>query len=405
MEQFIARQPIFDSNLKVYAYELLFRSGVENFFEFPDGDQASARLIINSLMLFGMESMTGGAKAFINFTRKLIVEGLAEVLPHQTTVVELLEDIPSDQEVVKACAELKRRGFALALDDFVARPGLEPLLDIADFIKVDWMQSPPAERADLARQMGPRGLKLLAEKVETPQEYEEARALGYTYYQGYFFAKPVIVSAKDIPPNKFQLLQVIREINRPDLDFKSLSRLISDDVNISFKLLRYINSAAFCLIREITSIEQALHLLGEREIRKWATLVAMAGMGDGRPQELLATSLVRARLAESIAEEMGLADRGPEYFIMGLFSLLDTFFGRPLEEVLVELPIDQEITGALLGKPSKTRGVLELITALEAADWPAIESLCAELKLDPEKVQELVFQAIQTSREVLTTTA
>lgn len=401
VEQFIARQPIFDVRLKVYAYELLFRSGLDNYFSHHDGDQASASIIVNSLLLFGMETMTGGSKAFINFTRKLLIDGSATLLPKQITVVEILEDVEPDDAIVAACQKLKHQGFTLALDDFVAAPKFEPLIKIADFVKVDFLDTSPEQRAVLAKDLVPRGVKLLAEKVETQEEMHEARDLGYTYFQGYFFAKPVIVSRKDIPSNKVQQLQVLQEINRPDMDFKELARLISSDVALSFKLLRYINSAAFSLLTEVSSIEQALNLLGEREIRQWASLITLASMGQDKPAELVATSVVRATLAEALAPKLGHTEQSGDYFMMGLFSLLDTFFGRPLDEVLAELPIGDDIKSALLEQAGEGGTVLGLVEALETGDWPVVAAAADELGLDLADLPEAHYQAVRTSRDIL----
>lgn len=400
-EHFIARQPIFDQNLTIFAYELLFRAGLQNFFGHTDSGQATTQLIVNSMLLFGMEAMTGPAKAFINFPRELLLNGSARLLPKDKAVVEILEDVEPDREILTACAQLQKDGFALALDDYVGEEKFDPLLGMVDIIKVDFLGMSDQERLRLAQYLAPRRLQLLAEKVETHQDFEAARQMGYTLFQGYFFCEPVIVRRKDISSNKVQLLQLLRELNRPDLQIKELAGLISSDVGMSFKLLRYINSAAFSLLAEVTSIEQALNLLGELEIRKWATLITMAGISEGKPTELMATSVVRAKLAEALAKWSGVEAQAQDYFIMGLFSLLDTIFGRPLAEVLEELPLSAEIKDALLGKNNQGRRVLDLIIGLEQGGWPQVDHLAAEMKLDEKSLASMHMGAVLSSRELM----
>ena len=399
-EKFIARQPILDVNQEVCAYELLFRSGVENYFSHSDGDQATTQLIVNSMLLFGMEAVTGRAQAFINFTRSILLDGSASLLPREKVVVEVLEDINPDRQVLEACAKLKKEGFTLALDDYVGQEQFVHLLPIVDVVKIDFLGMPENQRARLAETLAPSGVRLLAEKIETRQDFQQARRLGYSLFQGYFFFEPVIIRRRDIPSNKVRLLQVLKELNRPDLDLKDLARLISSDVSMTFKLLRYINSAAFSLLAEVKSIEQALNLLGKIEIRKWATLITMSGLCQGKPTELMATSVVRAKLAESLAVAMGLRDRAPDYFIMGLFSLLDTLFGRPLPEMLQELPLSVEVKDALLGKDNQGRKVLDLIRGVEQGDWNQISHLAEELGLDEPGLTAMYLDAVQESREL-----
>lgn len=401
-KHFVARQPILDHRLKIYAYELLFRSGLENFFDqATDGDKATKQVISDSFLLFGIEKMTGRSRAFINFTRNLLVQGYPALLPKQYAVVEILENVEPDREVIKACVNLKKRGYLLALDDFVYHAKYEPLLKMADIIKVDFRISGPEERAELARHLADYPLRLLAEKVETKEEFDEGVALGYELFQGYFFAKPVLVSHNELPSIKLQYLRMLQELNRPELSYTRLSEIISGDLSLSYKLLRYLNSAAFGLRHEVTNIRQALAMLGEKEIRKWCSLLTLHHLGQDKPQELVVASVVRAKLAELIAQRLGMGDKSGDMFLMGLFSLLDAICGLPLEELLRELPLSEEVRRALLQRSGIGGSILKLLEAQERGDWQEISRLAAEMGLDESRIPELYVRAVLFPQEIL----
>ncbi|MEW6263176.1 MAG: HDOD domain-containing protein [Thermodesulfobacteriota bacterium] len=400
IQHFVARQPIFDRKQKVYAYELLFRSGLDNFFAHADGDEASSRVITDSFLLFGLEEVTGGAKAFINFTRGLLVKEYALSLPKRFAVVEILETVEPDSEVIEACRRLKANGYELALDDFVYAPSYKPLLELTDIVKVDFLHSPEEEVKKLAKTLLPKGIKLLAEKVETRGDFERALALGYIYFQGYFFSRPVIISRKAIPVFKLQLLRLLREINRPDIDFKMLAKTIEAEVSISLKLLKFINAAAFGLRRKVASILQALTLLGEKEVRNWASLLTLSGLATDKPAELVVTSLLRAKLAESVAGAAGLAQRSADLFLLGLFSLLDAMVDRPMEEILADIPLADDIKDALLGRPNRLRLILDLVLAFEKGAWSALSEMAAQLQIKEESLPPAYAEAMKWLQEI-----
>lgn len=400
MEHFIARQPIFDLKEKVYAYELLFRSGLHNYFDADDHDQAAASVIANSSMLFGLNEMSGGAKVFINCTRKVLVEDYMTVLPKQQAVVEVLENVEPDAEVIEACKRLKEKGYILALDDFVYHKNYEPLLEIADIIKVDFLLSDVDEQERLARTMIPRGIRMLAEKVETHEVYEQAKKMGYQLFQGYFFSKPVIVSRKDIPTNKLQYLRILKDIHAEEVDFKKLAQTIQSEVSLSYKLLKLINSAAFALRHKVTNILQALSLLGIREIRSWISLLSISAMAKDKPAELVVSSLVRAKLCEQLADPCGLSNRRSDMFLMGLFSLLDVIMSRPLDEILKEITVEEDIRDALIGVPGTLHTVLELLVAVEKGEWEQITALSNVLQIEEQLVGETYMEAVKWAHEI-----
>jgi EAL and modified HD-GYP domain-containing signal transduction protein len=401
VEHFVARQPIFDRSQKVFAYELLFRAGLDNYFDDSDPDQASSRVIADSFLLFGIEELTGNALAFINFTRNLLVKEFALALPANLLVVEVLETVEPEDDVLAACRRLKKKGYKLALDDFVYHEKFRPLLDLADVVKVDFLNSTPEERRALARGLIPSGVKLLAEKVETREHFDEGMELGYSYFQGYFFCKPIIVSQKDIPPFKLHFLRILQEMNRPEMDFGRLANTIESEVAISYKLLRYINSAAFGLRTKVGSIRQAVTLLGENEIRKWASLLALSNMASDKPLELVLNSLIRAKFCELVGQSAGLLDRRSDLFLMGLFSRLDAVLGRPMEDALSKVPVAEEVRKALLGERNRFRSILAMFDIMERAAWDKLGNFARELSIGESVAAKSYIEAIQFPRTML----
>ncbi len=400
MEQFIARQPIFDTKGRVYAYELLFRSNLHNYFDWDDPDQAAANVIANSNLLFNLNEMTGNTKAFINCTRRVLLEELMTTLPRQQAVVEVLEDIEPDEALIAACQRLKKMGYILALDDFVYHKKFEPFVELADIIKVDFLLSSVKEQEWLAKVMIPRGIKMLAEKVETPEVYEHAKKMGYQLFQGYFFAKPVIISRKDIPTNKIQFLRILKDVNAQEVDFKKLAATIQSEVSLSYKLLKLINSAAFSLRHKVTSILQALSLLGLREIRSWVSLLSISSMADDKPAELVVCSLIRARLCEQLAQPCKMGDRRSEMFLMGLFSLLDVIMSRPIDEILHEITVEGDILEALTGTPGPLLTVLNLVIAMEKGEWEQVSRLALELQVEEQPLSPAYMDAVKWAQDI-----
>jgi c-di-GMP-related signal transduction protein len=396
MDVFVARQPIFDRFRRTFAYELLFRaSAATNGYDGADPSRDSLRILDISLFLLGLETITGGKRAFVNFTRDILVNGCASIIPQDSIVVEILEDVAPDAEVIEACRRLKTAGHVLALDDFVAGASYEEFLEVADIVKVDFAQNSPAARAALVERLRPRGIKLLAEKVETEDEFAQALAAGYHYFQGYFFSKPVILSGKDIPASKLNLLQLLREIHRVEADFARIEEVIKREVGLTFKLLAYMNRTAFGFRREIETVQQALMLLGELGIKKWATVVALSDLGLDKPFEVVVNSVLRARFGELVAQRIGLHDRAYEAFLMGLLSLIDVLLGRPLAEILGTLPIADEVRQALLGAPNRPGMIHRLVLAYERGDWGEVSALASELGLNERAIPEIYVDAIE----------
>ncbi len=395
MDVFVARQPIFNRQQQVFAYELLYRVGTDNFYNDPDGDHATSEVIANSFLLFGLESLTGGKRAFINFTENLLKNEVAANLPNNLIAVEILEHVRRNKEIVAACKRLKELGYMLVLDDFVCDSIYEPLMDIVDIIKIDFLGTPPQDRKNLIRKCGDKKVEFLAEKVETIRDFKQALEIGFTYFQGYFFSKPVIISGKDIPANKINYLQLLHEINRPDLDFDRIDNIMRRDVSLSYKLLRYINSAAFGFRNKITSIKHALVMLGIWEIKKWLSLIALKGMVEDKPNEILTSSIIRARFGELIGQKCGLADRSSDMFLVGMFSMIDALVGRPMAKILAELPVSDDIKKALLGEQHRYREIFELTVSYEKGDWKKFSYFASRINLDEKEIPKFYMMSLE----------
>ncbi len=403
LEKFIARQPIFDDKLKLFAYELLFRSSSENVFR--PYKAASDSLIVDSTSLFGLQALTGHAKAFINLDLFALQRGTARLLPPDQVVIEILESITPTQEVVQLCAELRNEGYTLALDDYVGHPKWEPLLPLVKFLKVDFQGCDSAARAAIAARHRARpnpgangsAIRLLAEKIETNDELLEARSLGYIYFQGYFFCKPSTLSVREIPGNKLNCLRLLHLVAAPDFSYDAVEQLLKTDPALVYKLLRYLNSWLVAVRGEIHSIREAIALLGEKEFRRWISVLAVVAMASDKPHELIRTALTRAFFAEALAPTIPsptpASTQSSDLFLMGLLSVTDAILDRPMEQILASLPIAPAVREALCGHANPYRDVYDLLLAYERADWPALSAASARLAIDESAIADCESKA------------
>jgi c-di-GMP-related signal transduction protein len=393
--RYVARQPIFDRDEKVYGYELLFRDGLENAFS-GDINEAS-RATLDRSLLMGLDVLCDGRRAFINCTRDTLIKGLITLLPAASTVVEVLEDVPADPDVITACQTLKKAGYLIALDDYVADDARAPLAKIADIVKVDLQLTTEEQRRTILRS-GPEHCRMLAEKVETRAEFVAAREQGFVYFQGYFFRRPELVTTRDMPANRVSYLRMLQEVSRPDLNVDGLERLIKAEASVCYRLLRYLNSAVFAFKSEIHSVRHALSMLGEREVRRWVRMIAAVGAGQDRTSDLVLSALVRGQFGELLAPRVPHGDS--DLFLLGLLSLIDAMLEVPMAEALDKIPLDHETKAVLLGQPSILRPVYQLILAHESGEWAASAELCQNLHFDPEEIAGLYWQAQQWARVV-----
>ena len=399
MERFIARQPIFDWQLNIFGYELLFRNSLDNYFDGTDLDDASSNVIANSFLLFSIEEMTNNSLAFLKATHNSLKNGFINTLPGKAVIIEILQPLIPDPKLHEACRNLKKAGFTLALDDFVYDSNLDEFLEVIDIIKIDALNTSIEDCQDYADMLLTKGKKLLAVKVETQEMYQRLRAIGFDYFQGYFFSKPAVLSRKDIPANKLKYMQILRQVNAPEVNLNRLSDTIQEEMSIAYKLLKLINSAAFALPRPIHSIKQALTFLGEKEIQKWVSLIALTGIASDKPDELVINSLARGKSCELIAPHVGMLSRAPDLFLMGLFSMLDGLIDRPLQEVLNDLPLAEDLKDALLGKPGHPRKVLDLVLAQEMGLWRVLTYIADSLRLQENTLQDIYIESIQWARQ------
>ena len=398
---FVARQPIFDARRCVYGYELLFRGGLENVCLATNETQAAGDVLYAAWLTFGLPRLVGDRKAFINFTRDLLLDGYAETLPPDSTVIELIETVDGDTAVVEVCRRLKELGYGIALDDFVYRPALEPLVELADIIKMDLAQADLEAQIHHVRRLPSHQPILLAEMVETADDYRRAVELGFDFVQGYFFCRPEVLTGRQITGARFTPLRLLQAVSRPELDMGELETVLEADVSAAHRLLKYLGSFAFGFRAEIKSINHALVLLGHSQIRQWVSLVALGEMGPDKPPELLVQAAVRGKFCEKLGACTGMAARAPELFLVGALSLIDAMLDRPIDAVLRELPLAKDVQLALLGQRSPLRPVLAYAQDYERGEWSACAARGHELQVTESGVSTCYQEAVTWATDVL----
>ena len=370
--RFVARQPVLTRDEKVFGYELLFRNGVDEYFRSSDIEAAS-RSTLNTSMLMGLDVLCDGRRAFINCTREVLLKDYVTLLPSTQTVVEVLESVPPDDLVIAACQRLKEAGYLIALDDFISCDPRESLVEIADIVKVDLRRVSFEDAAALAKRYGPWRCRMLAEKVETRDEFTAAKNAGFVYFQGYFFHRPETLHAQEIPANRLNYLRMWQAVGKPELDVREIEGVIKSEASLCYRLLRYLNSPVFGFANEIHSVRHALAILGEREVRRWVRLVATLGAGQDKSSELVLSALVRARFCELLAPKVPHGES--DLFLLGLLSLMDAILEIPMTRVLESVAVDRETRGVLLGAQTHLRSLYQLMLAQEsghgkpAANW------------------------------------
>lgn len=397
---FIARQPIFDRRRSVYAYELLFRSNVSDHAKTTDDEYATMKVIANSLLI-GLRKLTAGKRAFINFNRQLLLGKIPYLFPVDLLGIELLERLEPEKDIIEVCTRLKESEYLLVLDDFVFEEKFRPLIQLADIIKIDFTAANREGRRSIIHQVDLRHRELLAEKIETVADYKEAVALGYHYFQGFFFQKPDLLSSREMPGYKLNYLRILKNIHSPDLELNEIEKTIKHDVSLTYKLLRFINSAGFGFRVTIHSVHHALVLLGNREIKKWLTVIAMSGIGRDKPLELMKNSVIRARFCELIASELKLQRHQPsDFFLLGMFSLLDAFLDRPMSQILEDLPLEHDIKAALSGTSNLFKDVLDLVVMFEKANWETFTQSAAKLGLGGAQLARLYMESVEWEKTI-----
>jgi c-di-GMP-related signal transduction protein len=394
--RFVARQPILKADEKVFGYELLFRDGIANQFGGADPEHAS-RSVLDSSLLMGLDLLCDSRRAFINCTRDVLLNDYMTFLPPGQTVIEILETITADDPVVAACRNLKSLGYSIALDDFTENDPRTALIGLADIIKVDLRITPAEKLPDIVERYGAH-CRMLAEKVETYEEFHAAKKMGFAYFQGYFFCRPEMLPAKQLDPNQMNHLRMLQAASRPELNQREIEDLVKGEPSLCYRLLRYLNSSLFGLQAEIHSVRQALMMLGERETRRWLRLVATLAAGQKKTSALILAALERARFCE----QLGVKSRQSEsdLFLMGLLSLMDAILDMPMAEIVKAIALDPECKAALLGDYAAAGPVYPLVLAQEAGDWLRVAELAKLLHVTENDVADEHWRAMQWAHEV-----
>ena len=401
MDIFIARHAIFDRNLSLFGYELVFRSCQRSSCEDADGASPTLQVLANSLLSSGLDALACNGPIFINFGPELLTSQWTSLFPPKSVVVEIMESAQPNPEVIASCLNLKKMGYLLALDDVVGVGSSEHLTNVANFVKVDFRATSREEQLHLATTLRQRGKRMVAEKVETHEEFAWACEAGYDYFQGFFFARPTLLRGKHIPNAKINALRLLRELQRSEMDFDRLENVIKCDISLSYKLFRYVNSALFARTNQISSVRDALVILGELDVRRWITLATLPGLATGKTRELIVHALVRARFCEMISVAAHIQE-SQDAFLVGMFSLLDALVDRPLAELLAEMSLSQTISDLLLGTDTNSplSLVYRLALAYELGDWPSVEIPLRELGMTEHAVSDAYLAAIGWSSEM-----
>ncbi|WP_046173922.1 EAL and HDOD domain-containing protein [Domibacillus indicus] len=396
MNIFMARQPILDDEERVIAYELLYRNSETNSFPDISHDRATIEVLVHSFLTVGIEKIAHGNPCFINFTETLLKQRVAENFSPQHVVVEVLEDVPITPELIDTLRQLKRKGYSIALDDFVMQKDVhlyDELFMLAAYIKVDFLHSTEEERSAVEQKVKNEfpHIALLAEKVETREVFERAKKAGYKLFQGYFFSKPQLIRSTDLPLNIISYFHLIKLLHSENIDIKEVTRLIEQDVALSYQLLKLVNSPALRRRSKINSIKQAVMMLGLVELTKWLYVLALREIQMDIPEktkELMESALFRAKACEQLAIETQ-ASPPAEFFLAGMFSLADVLLQYSIPELLNQIPLSDQVNETLMGKETAITPYLELVTAMDRVDWNAIRLKAVEMQLDAESIQRI----------------
>lgn len=390
----VARQPIFDANMAVVAYELLYRAAPQDSqARILDGSSATAHVIVGSVAEIGLDSLSGGLDIHLNLPRELIVDPVELPLKPETTVLEILESVRSDPGVIAGIKFFRKQGFRIALDDYVSQRHDEELLQLADIVKMDLLVEPAELWPGTAAMLLSRGVEVVAEKVETRDQFEQCRAFGIQAFQGYWFQRPETFMAHRASSDRLATLQVLAALQDSDLPIEMLVRVVQQDLTLVYRLLRVINSGYYNLPRAVTSVQEALMMLGMDNLRRLCTLMALAAF-ESRPQELLVNALVRARMCELLAV-LNHPQYSAKLFFAGLLSHLDALLGVTTAEALKSLPLTKDLELALTSYAGPIGATLQCVVAFERGRWEALDAL----NLNPQLSQDIYLEAVRWAEE------
>lgn len=380
--RFVARQPILNLQGMVHGYELLFRAGPEAAFR-GDGDFAT-RTMLDNTVIFGLDKLTVGAPAFVNCTSESLTERLVDVLPPSLTVLEILETVEPIPELIDLCLKLKAMGFRIALDDFSWHPKFAPMVKLADYIKVDFIKTDAPGRQELFRLLRGTPAVLVAEKVETQEEYKQACKEGFTLFQGYYFCRPLLMQCRKIPANRVSHIHILKLLREDPLDLHRLSQLVKRDTSLAYRFLRLVNSPLCAMRQQISSIMSALLLVGDDAVRRIATLAITSEFNAKQPPEILRMAFVRGRFCELASCLCGL--KQGEQYLLGMFSLLPAMLRIPMSDLAPELPLREELLAALMGTANRESSLLRWAECHEHGNWDGCDAIVHSYGLNLKKM-------------------
>ena len=398
-----AKQPIFDHQLKVAAYELLFRGGVtsSNQAAIFDGDQATSHVLLYAFGQHRISDLIGDTPAFINFTRNMLV--FPPPLPPEQLVIEVLEDVKPDEHVLASLKKLKEQGYKIALDDFFLTRETKKFVAYADIIKIDVLALSEAKLQAYVRYLKPLKIQLLAEKIETYEMLELCKQLGFELFQGYFLSKPHVIEGIKVEESKESLLRLLATLTQNDVDIKTVAAAIASDPRLSYRILKIVNSTAVNTQKEIHSLTQAASILGINQIRSWAMLLILSS-NDSKPLELCVLAMTRAKFGERIGSLIGGKALGETCFTTGVLSTFDAFLDLPMDQLLQKLTLSKELQEGLTTSQGVVSTVLNLTKAYEQADWNKVERALSSApmqKLDEPQLIEFYADAVSWARRTV----
>lgn len=396
MDVYIARQPIFDKSKKLFGYELLYRQNEENKFSGQvDGAQATRAVLSDAITVFGLENLTNGKPAFVNFTKDLVMDDLILLTNPQDIIVEILEDADIDEEFVEKVSDLKRRGYTVALDGFNGSERFDDLIKYIDILKIDFMKLNKDSRDEIKKKYMGMGKTFLAEKIEMHDDFTKAVEDGYSLFQGYYFEKPKMFSKKSSDIAKSSYIRIICELNKDETDINEISKIVNEDVGLTYKLFQRINTVAYYRGGETTSTNVALSKLGLDEIRRWILLMMAKDFNKGKSDEIIKMALIRASFAEKIARDTPLKERYYEAFMMGMFSLIDLIVEAEITDILKDIPLADEVKAAILGEQNMFGEILEFVKAYEDGKWEKICNREGGFYLDANTATDYYFDCLK----------
>ncbi len=397
MDVFIARQPIFDRSLQVYGYELLHRTNSDNFYTGRDDNQATGELLYNSFLVLGLQDLTEGKKAFINFSKDLISSGVPGLLPPGEVVIEVLERDKVTVETLVSCLQLRDEGYTIALDDFVLNDDNLPLIAVADIIKVEYPTVSYEDQIGMIQKYGSK-IKFLAEKIETREDYYKAVQMGYDYFQGYFFSKPALIASKEIRSIPANLCLIMEELFRAEPSFHKLSKIIESDLGLSYKILKLANSVHYSSRNEIKSLTQALSFIGIEELKKWSSIMLLKKIGSVENAELIKVSIIRGKIMEMLAQTLQFREDSSWFYITGMFSYINVLMNQKMSQLVAGLPLPDEVKAALRGEDNIFRNMLDCVSSYDMNEDGGLERCDASLRrLGGQQFMRLYQEAIHWS--------